>query len=173
MTYETFDKCVLLIKAWRDRHNRYEWEWPDSRDPEFRDIMTEFKVVPQEVEKAMIALAAWRHGKDEVYQGMSAVAKVIVNRQSLGMFRTHTNDEFQFEGMAFPNDPRLSEYPPKYTDFEKLLENLDDILSGKVVDLTQGAIYFGTVNSEMDDWFAQIVTGKTRTVKIGELTFYK
>ena len=79
--------------------------WPDSRDPDFREQIAEFKVVPQEVEKALVALAAWRHGSQDVYQGMSAVAKVIVNRQSQGMFRTHATDADQFPLMAhFPGE---------------------------------------------------------------------
>lgn len=173
MVYETFSKCMDLIRAWRERNLRGNWEWPDSRDPAFRDMITEFKVVPQEVEKSIIALAAWRHGHEDVYQGMSAIAKVIVNRQVSGMFRSHTRDVFQFDRMADPYDGFLDTYPEKYNDFEKLLENIDDILDAKVVDLTQGAQYFGVVQSGMEDWFQEIVRTKIRTVKIGSRTFYR
>lgn len=173
MTYETFCKCMDLIRAWREKNQRGNWEWPDSRDPAFRDMITEFKVVPQEVEKSIIALAAWRHGHEDVYQGMSAIAKVIVNRQIAGLFRSHTTDAFQFERMADPVDGFLDVYPPKEFNFEELLRNIDDILDSKVVDLTQNAQYFGVVQSGMDEWFQEIVKTKTRTVKIGSKTFFK
>ena len=53
MTYETFDKVVNLVKSWRERNRQETNEWPDSRDPDFREMISEFKVVPQEVEKAL------------------------------------------------------------------------------------------------------------------------
>src|SRR5579862_6415733 len=96
MTFEIFDKCMALVREWRVRNNKRGNEWVDSRDPDCREIMSEFKVVPQDLEKSLIALAAWRHDEEDVYQGMSAITKVIVNRQNIGMFRSHLLDADQF-----------------------------------------------------------------------------
>jgi hypothetical protein len=170
MTFDIFQKTMDLIKAWRDRKDKLPSDWPDSRDPEFREIMEEFKVVAQDLEKALIALAAWRHDFEFAYQSMSGIAKVIVNRQNKEMFRTHLVDFDQFPYMG--EDFHL---PEKTHIFEKLLENIDDIIQSKVVDLTQGAIYFGAVEYEMPEWFRAVVNDPTkeRTVKIGGLTFYR
>ena len=101
---------------------------------------------------------------------MSAVAKVIVNRQSQGMFRTHLTDADQFPLMAGDTSDL---YPENGQDFQKLLENIDDILQSKVVDLTQGAIWFGIITSNTPEWFRTIVNTKIRTVKIGEVTYFR
>jgi hypothetical protein len=174
MTFETFNRSVALVREWRSRSHKTFSEWPDSRDPEFRDIMLEFKVTPQDLEKSFIALAAWRHDIEGVYQLLSAITKVVVNRQNKGMFRTHLVDKDQFPFMADVDSPEVDCYPIAGDEnFSKLLENVDDILQGKVVDLTQGAIWFGVVGDTMPDWFRTVITTNTRTVKIGNMVFYK
>lgn len=174
MDFKTFDKCVTLLKVWRTRSNRYDWEWPDSRDPALREILEEFGCVPQDLEKSMAALAAWREAANDVYPNMSAVTHVIRNRTTKGLLRSHLLDPDQFPGMCSTGE-HLNEYPEETENFRMLLKNIDDILEGKVIDITQGALYFGYINENMPIWFAEIVNSDKyeRTVQADGVTFYR
>lgn len=172
MTFECFDKCMILIRAWRSRHNMPDNSWPDSRDPVIVETLLEFGVTSQELEKSMVALAAWREAKEDVYQTTSTLLQVIKNRQLKGDFRGHLSDK-QFPTMSEENLD-YNTYPGKTDNFSKILENLDMILENKVVDLTQGAIYFGAVQHH-PAWLRELISsGKAiRTTQAGRLTFYK
>jgi len=172
--FKTFDKCMILIRAWRSRTDQNNNEWPDSRDPSLRELLTEFSVVPQDLEKSMVALAAWREAGEDIYQKMSTITHVIRNRQKQGLFRTHlvSSGLDQFPTMTGDGS---SGYPTETENFKKILQNLDIILEDKAVDLTQNAIYFGVVGDGMPDWFRGIVesTNYERTVQAANLTFYR
>ena len=175
MTFDIFKTCVDLIKLWRDKSGKQSYEWPDSRDPEFQPFLEEAKVVSQDLEKSMVALAAWREGRSEIYQGMSSIVHLLRNRQDKGMFRSHLTDEDQFPSMSKPEDPRLQEYPEKEPEFEKILSNLDDILQKRTIDITQGSIWFGVVGENMEEWLRKVINDpeNTRITKIGNLVYYK
>lgn len=145
MTFDTFQKSIDFLKDWKSKHEGY----PDSRDPSIREDLTQAGVIPQDLEKSLAALAAWREGKSGNYFGMSSFAHLIRNRTTKGMFRSHLSDQNQFPGMV-----KGEEYPDKADeDFARLLGNIEDILEGRVVDLTQGAIYAGST----EEWFKQLL----------------
>lgn len=173
MNFETFQKSMSFLEKWRTKHDRDANEYPDSRDPEFRDEMLDAGIVSQDLEKSLVALAAWREGKDDVYRGVSAFAHLIRNRTNKGMFRSHLTDEYQFPSMVDPEDDRISEYPSEEDTIERLLGNLDDILEGRVVDITQGSLWCGVLGEQ--EWFDDLITDpeRTRTVLIGTRTFLK
>jgi len=176
VTFETFNKCMILIRAWRTRGGKEDYQWPDSRDPSLTSTLEEFGVVPQDLEKAIVALAAFREAGEDVYQTMSTILQVIKNRQLKGGFRDHTtpiDHECQFPTMTV-NDMNNNYYPGQTRNFDKILENLDQILENKVVDLTQGATYFGEVAS-LPTWLRRKVDSGAveRTTQAGRFTFYK
>ena len=176
MNFDIFQRNIDVVRFWRSKNDREDWSFPDSRDPEFQEQMAEAGVVPQDLEKSLAALCAWREGKSEVYQGMSAILHVLYNRQKRGMHRSHLTEVEQFKTMCEPDNPGLTDYPPKDDpNFLKILENEEEILSGKTVDLTQYATVYGRVGGEMDDWFRNIVTSDefVRCTKIGSITFYR
>jgi hypothetical protein len=175
MTFETFNKCIDLVRFWRSRTGKYDYQWPDSRDPDLLPLFEECDVVSQDLEKALVALAAWRESDMSVYQAMSSKVHLIRNRESIGMLRSHITDEKQFPAMNSAWSPEQVKYPIKEPEFEKLLGNLDDILQGKTVDITQGSIYFGVVGDSMPEWFTELIHSPDieRTVKIDNVTFYK
>ncbi len=175
MTFEIFEKCINVARFWRSRNNRRDYEWPDSRDPDLVALLEECEVVSQDLEKALVALAAFRHAEDGVYQSISCLVHLIRNRQNEGLFRSHLTDKEQFPRMTEEHNYFLSEYPKKTIEFEKVLANLDDILQGKTVDITQGSIYFGIVGDNMPQWFTDITRSPEmeRTVKINNTTFYR
>jgi len=173
VTFDTFTKCLDLVRFWRSRTGKTDDQWPDSRDPDLQALFEETQVVPQDLEKALVALAAWRSAEDGVYQSISCIVHLIRNRENKGMFRTHVTDVEQFPRMvghlAFNTEPQ------KEPEFEKVLTNLDDILQGKTVDITQGSIYFGVVGDHMSEWFYNIAHNPDieRTVKLSNTTFYR
>lgn len=176
MTFETFDKAMILIRAWRSRGGIGDYIWPDSRSPEMMEILSEFGIVPQDLEKSMCALAAFREAGEDVYQSMSTILQVIKNRQLKGRFRDHVTQidrECQFPSMT-ENDLSNNYYPGKTENFLRILENLDQILENKVVDLTQGATYYGNIG-DLPNWLRKKVdAGEVqRTTQAGKFTFYK
>ena len=175
MTFETFENAINVVRFWRSRTGKYDYQWPDSRDPDLIPLLEECKTVPQDLEKAMVAITAFRSAEDGVYQSISSIVHVIKNRQNKGMIRSHLSDVDQFPEMNSPWEKKIYKYPVKEQEFEKVLGNLDDILQGKTIDITQGSIYFGVVGSDMPKWFADIVHSPDmeRTVKISNTTFYK
>lgn len=175
MTFENFEKCMDLVKFWRSRTGKHDYQWPDSRDPELQSLFEETECVPQDLERALVALAAWRESDMSVYQTMSSKIHLIRNRESEGMFRSHVTDVDQFPHMNSELSAETAKYPVKEPEFEKLLGNLDDILQNKTVDITQKSIYFGTIGDNTPQWFMQIAHSPEmeRTVKIDDVTFYK
>ena len=182
MTFDTFSKCMDLVRFWRSRTGKQDYEWPDSRDPDLQALFEETQVVPQDLEKALVALSAWRSAEDGVYQSISCIVHLIRNRENKGMFRTHVTDKDQFPEMACSEKALLHSiiqddwaFPIKEPEFEKVLANLDDILQGKTVDITQGSIYFGVVGDHMSEWFTGIANNPDieRTVKMSNTTFYR
>lgn len=175
MTFDIFSKSMDLVRFWRSRTGKFDYQWPDSRDPDLQSLFEETETVPQDLEKALVALAAWRESDQRVYQSMSSKVHLIRNRENKGMFRSHVTDANQFPGMNSAWSPEQYKYPVKEQEFEKLLGNLDEILQGKTVDITQSSIYFGVLSDEMSEWFANIVhdPNMERTVKIDNVTFYK
>jgi len=175
MDFKTFDKGTALIKVWRSREHKMDIEWPDSRDPALREILEEFGCVPQDLEKTMVVLAAWRQSFTDIYPNMSAVAHVIRNRSNKGMLRSHLLDPDQFDQMCDVKAIMIHQYPTETENFRMLLKNIDDILEGKVIDVTQGALYFGYINQNMPEWFKEIVNSDKyeRTVQAGGVTFYR
>lgn len=176
MTFEMFDKCMIMIRAWRSRGGKEDYQWPDSRDPSLTSTLEEFGVVSQDLEKSMVALAAFREADEDVYQTMSTILQVIKNRQLKGRLRDHimpVDYECQFPTMTTA-DMNNNFYPGQTDNFKKILENLDMILENKAVDLTQGAIYFGKVFN-LPSWLRRkIDEGKVeRTTQAGKFTFYK
>ena len=107
MTWNTFQKCQELIWSWRTKTGKPAHEWPDSRDPEFQTQMLEAEVVSQDLEKALVVLAAWRESREGVYQGISCLVHLLRNRQNAGMFRSHLSDVDQFPHMAEPDNDYL------------------------------------------------------------------
>jgi hypothetical protein len=151
MDFKTYQKSIDQVNLWRSFGN----DWPDSRDPAFSTQLIDTGITPQDIEKSLVALISWRLMRDARYQGISAMVHLIRNRQVKGMVRSHLIDlEFQTDE-SYPDE---QDY-----DFLQLLERLDDILAGKTVDITDGAINFskGTPKSE------GIIT------KIGEYSFYR
>jgi hypothetical protein len=177
MTYKDFERCLDVVKFWRSKFGREEYQWPDSRDPDLQPLLNECEVVPQDLEKALVALAAWRHAEDGVYQSISSIVHLIRNRQNQGRYRSHLDDADQFPRMADPEYAFWGKYrkPEQEPEFEKILSNLDDILNAKTVDLTQGSIYFGIVGDAMPQWFIDITHSPEmeRTVKLNNTTFYR
>lgn len=176
MTFETFDRCMLLIRAWRSRGGKEDYKWPDSRDPAITGTLEEFGVVSQDLEKSIVVLAAFREANEDVYQTMSTILQVIKNRQLKGRFRDHITAidyECQFPTMTTDNLEN-NFYPGKTENFIKILENVDSILGDKVTDLTQGAIYFGQI-SNLPAWLRKKIDAKEleRTTQAGKYTFYK
>lgn len=176
MTFETFDKCMLLIRTWRSRHDKNDNQWPDSRDPLLAAMLEEFGVVPQDLEKSIVALAAFREANEDVYQSMSTILQVIKNRQLKGKFRDHTttvDNECQFPTMTVDRIEN-NFYPGKTDNFIKILENLDMILENRAVDLTQSATFFGEMG-HLKPWLKKKIDNKEieRTTKAGRYTFYK
>ncbi len=180
MTFETFQKCLDVVKFWRSKYGKEDYQWCDSRDPDLQPLLNECEVVSQDLEKALVALAAWRHAEDGVYQSISCIVHLIRNRQTQGRSRSHLDDADQFPGMASPEEVLLYAvfnklYPEKEPEFVKVLENLDDILNAKTVDITQNSIYFGVVGDNMFPWFEEITHSPEmeRTVKLNNTTFYR
>lgn len=182
LTFETFQKCVDLVRFWRSRTGKNDWDWPDSRDPEFQTQMYEAGIVSQDLEKSLVALAAYRScfksGFISVYQEISVVVHVLRNRHNKGIQRSHLIPDpvkEQFPDMTNPSG-RLTLYPDSGEDnFKKLLGNLDDILADKTQDLTQGAIYFWDLDENSPEWFKEIVHSPEfeRTTKLDKRVFYK
>lgn len=174
MTLEIFQKCMKVLKTWREAGHK-NYEWPDSRDPDFHNYLIEGDVVPQDLEKSFLALCAWRTSRGDVYRGMSSVIHVLRNRQNVGMARSHVQQDPQFDCMTLEGSPELDTYPELAPgqDFVELLNNLDDILSSKTVDFTQGSTVYGVVGE--GGWFQYIVDSPDyeRVTKIGSKTFYK
>jgi hypothetical protein len=177
MDFKILNKCMILIQAWRSRKSKEDIEYPDSRDPELKEIMQEFGVVPQDLEKSMVVLAVWREAGEDIYQKYSVITNVIKNRQVKGLYRSHLciSDLDQFPSMTNENDHRLRLYPTESENLKKLLDNLDNILEGKTVDITQGATYFGVVGEVMELWFRNLIeSGRyERTVQVAGLTFFR
>ncbi len=178
MTFETFTKCMQVIKEWRAKHGKHDYQWPETRDPFFQEELTNSAVVAQDIEKSLVALCAWREMRGDLYQGMSAVVHVIHNRQVAGMFRSHLDEDVtgknQFSSMTIPGDPNLVKYPGDDKNFLKILENLDMILEGKAFDITGGSLYYGVIADITSGWFQkEIVEKRQRTVQIGRTTFFK
>jgi hypothetical protein len=175
MDFKTFQKSIDLLKSWREKGHK-NFEFPDSRDPDFQTLMADSGVVPQDFEKSLIALCAWREGRQDVYVGQSAIVHVIRNRQKQGQFRSHLTSDPQFASMSIEGDSRLDEYPddPEDQNFNQILSNLDDILAAKTVDLTQGSTAFGVIDSNMPEWFKVIADSPDwiRKTKIGNVTFF-
>lgn len=177
MDYLTFQKNMDLLKSWRGKHSKAENEYPDSRDPDFREELTEAGVVPQDFEKALVALAAWREQFPYSYQGISAMVHLIRNRNNKGMFRSHLvkSEQEQFPSMTNLADDLIEAYPGKEDSFERILGSLDDILDGKVVDITQGSLYFDNTGDVQPEWLKKIKEDPTheRMVLIGGRFFYR
>jgi hypothetical protein len=111
-----------------------------------------------------IALACWCAAPGELHQVALAVCQVFMNRAKAGWY----------EGDLYENCWRwLSENPPEeFPDcrdpqFAKLLNRLETVTSGLVVDVTGGAIYFCPKNQ-----LAEKVEGIVTTT-IGSLVFVK
>ena len=181
MDFKTYDKAIKQVLLWREKTGKKDYEWPDSRDPEFSSLLVDSGVTGQDVEKALVALTAWREFRGDQYQGMSACVHVLRNRQAKGQFHSHLQEDVtgknQFSSMTVPGDPNLVKYPEEGEfAFEKLLSNLDDILAGKTVDITQGALYYAVPQNSTSGWFERnIVENKKEhpmTTSIGRTLFY-
>lgn len=145
MTYEVFEKSLAIVKTWREKENKALWEWPDSRDPAVLPYFYDTGVAPYEMEKSIIALAAWRELSEARYQGLSSIVHLIANRQKKGWQRSHISQEhntLEFRSMWDPESPLLTEYPTEEFDFKKLLDNLEDILNNKTLDITEGSLFY-------------------------------
>lgn len=164
MTFDTFEKSMSIIKTWREKENKPLWEWPDSRDPAVLPYFYDTGVAPYEMEKSIIALAAWRELSEARYQGLSSIVHLIANRQKKGWQRSHISQEHnlggEFKSMYDPESPLLNEYPEKQWEFQKLLENLEDILENKTLDITNGSLYYGEVDNKIADQLVTMIAGK-------------
>lgn len=180
MNLDTFNKSIQVVKDWRLKHGKKDYEWPDPRDPKFQDELAEAPVVAQDIEKSLVALCAWREMRGDLYQGMSSVVHVIHNRQVAGMFRSHLSDDVtgknQFSSMTVPGDHNLTRYPEGDYNFVKILENIEIILDGKAFDITMGSLYYGVIENVTSGWFMREIVHNPeyeRTVQIGRTTFFK
>ena len=182
MDFPLFQKNIDYIKSWRVKHGHPDYTWPDPRDPEIQTEMTEFGVVGQDLEKALIALCAWREMRGDQYPGMSAIVHVLVNRQKKGWFRSHLAEDVegrnQFSSMVIKGDPNLVKYPEATEQpFLTLLKNLDVILTGQTVDVVDGALYYGNLRYVTSGWFISEIVNKPqehpRTTTIGGTVFFR
>lgn len=176
MTFDVFDRCMALIRVWRSRGGRDDNKFPDSRSPELIETLAEFGIVPQDLEKSMVALAAFREANEDVYQTLSTITQVIKNRQLKGRFRDHitqVDHECQFPTMTL-DEMKNNFYPGKTDNFQRLLENLDMILENRAVDLTQNACYWGEM-SHLQNWLRRkLDNGEiVKTTLCGRFTFFK
>jgi len=182
MNFETFQKSVNALKAWRLAADQPSHHFPDSRDPEFHKHLVEQAVTSQDYEISIVCLCCWRENREDLYAGEMAIAHVINNRAKRGW--NHGNQYMnvtaknQFSSMVIPGDLQLDKYPLENdVEFGKLLENIDDLYRGELIDRTDGAVYYANLKYiQPGGWFARNIISNSakfpRLAVIGRTTYF-
>lgn len=126
------------------------------------------------------ALCVWREARGEGYDGMLAVANVIMNRQRTvwrgkGLAEV-VSDPHQFSSMTIGGDSQTIVWPsPNDQAFGVAFDVMNAAANGTDADPTQGATFYRNAASATSEWFQKaIATGKLmKTVTIGRHDFYR
>jgi N-acetylmuramoyl-L-alanine amidase len=135
-----------------------------------------------------MALAVWKEARGEGASGMSAVANVIKNRAN-AWERAVTSplhnvifQKNQFTSMSVSSDPEFN-LVPKMGDpqYSIALDLCIAILTDKLADNTNGALYYGYLKECTSGWFSKTISGPDGkgtvthplVATIGRQSFYK
>jgi spore germination cell wall hydrolase CwlJ-like protein len=126
-----------------------------------------------------LALCAWKEARGEGPLGMDAVMHVINNRVGKPGFGKTLHDcifgKNQFTSMSVPSDPEFNLMPiSSDKSFDSALQDAADILSGKLTDMTHGAVFYANLkNIQQGGWFERNIVSKYPiTLVLGHHTFY-
>ena len=131
----------------------------------------------ESVIKSVLALTAWRYGKDYSTPGMVMIAQTIANRHRAGQGTFFQVIERIPKYAATITQPPM-EYPAAWDrEFLRLLPEIDGIVDGTAKDTTNGALYWGELNKVDNDWFLSFVArhpDRTRCADCaGTLVFWR
>lgn len=181
MDFPIYQNSISVLKNWRTDTNQANYQFPDSRNPDFQKYLLAGKVTAQVFEQAIVALCCWREDREDLYPGMIAVGQVINNRAKAGWFHGNAYQnvvaENQFSSMTVPTDPQLNDYPlNSETEFLKLLANMDNLFENELIDKTDGALYYADLSAVSSGWFRNEILNNPgehpRLAIIGRTTFF-
>lgn len=182
MNYQIFENAVNALTTWRMHNSQPNYEFPDIRIPDFQKLCAAHSLTAQDFGKAIVCLCCWREMRSELYTGMIAVANVINNRAKKGWYGgdpyTNTIEKNQFSSMTVPSDPQLDKYPDgNDVEFGKLLDKIDALYDGQLIDRTDGALYYAVLADSTSSWFLKNIadnpTEHPRTAQIGQTIFFE
>jgi len=147
-------------------------------------------MTPQDVIRVELAMLAWREGfRHGGIKNMLAVAFVVRNRVNAGWLAgdwlkiISSHDEYSSMVMMHPEHYRTEANIGNIPNFHHrtvrdLLVEVDFIFDGtKNDDLTEGALYYGELNSIQNPWFLENIARKPedhpRVATIGPVSFFR
>lgn len=127
--------------------------------------------------KAVLALTAYRYGKPYSTPGMIMIAQCIANRHRAGQGTFFQVIE-RIPKYSSTIEQPSQDYPDAWNrEFLRLLPEIDSIVDGTAKDTTNGALYWGDLNTVDNPWFFEFVARspeRQRTADVaGVLCFWK
>lgn len=116
-------------------------------------------------EKAVVSLVCWKQMKSELYRGMVSLALMFRNRANAGWF----DGSIYNNAIAWARESNLdlSEAPDaRDYQFQQVLQAMDGIFLGTVVDKTGGSMYVAHISQ------ADSISGEI-TTQIGQYIFFR
>jgi N-acetylmuramoyl-L-alanine amidase len=135
-----------------------------------------------------MALCVWKESRGEGAAGMSAVANVIKNRANAWERKVTSPlhnviyQKNQFTSMSVSSDPEFNLEPkPGDPQYATALSLCTAILTDKLADNTDGALYYGYLKECTSGWFSKTISGPDGkgtpehplVAIIGRQSFYK
>lgn len=184
MESEVFFKAMESLKDWRSHQPYTDMQrnvlFPEApADPSLQPTLL---VGMGDFEKAVVALAAYREMREDLWPGMSAVVQVVRNRARAGWFHGSMYENVVaknvFPSMTLYGHPDTVRFPDEHDQqFWLFLTMLDGLFNGVVPDNTNGALYYHWYYSEpvfcgCIAYLSQKQTHQT-CAKIGKILFWK
>jgi hypothetical protein len=132
--------------------------------------------------KGILATPMWREDRGDALQGMTACGLVVRNRVKAGW---HGGDWIavmsahnQYSSMSVVGDTQTVVWGDTSDPlFQRVLWKVDDIYSGKELDITEGALYYANLNTMNSPWFKENIVGNPEAhpivASVGKHKFFK
>jgi hypothetical protein len=116
-------------------------------------------------EKAFVAYVCWKQMQSETFRGMLFLAMMLRNRAQAGWF----DGSIYRNAVSFMHEMALDPVPcpdAREPQFLNLLQSIDGIFSGEILDRTGGALY--VAHRSVND----VIAGE-RTAELGQYIFFR
>lgn len=109
----------------------------------------------ESVVKSILALTAWRYGRNYSTPGMIMIAQCLANRHRAGQGTFFQIIE-RIPKYAAALEQPPQDYPSAWDrEFLRLLPEIDSIVDGTGKDTVNGALYWCDLNNVTSDWFKE------------------